>query len=213
MIFDLDGTLVDTERESSEGLARYVARLGITLDEADRAFVIGRSWNEIHRRMRERFGLVVSMAELIAGSACEREQVLSRGVRVLPGAKALVARLDGRVPLGMVSGSSRRELEFSLAKSGLAPAFPVTVAAEDCSEGKPSPEGYQHCARLLGVTAGECLVFEDSAPGIAAAKAAGMTCVAVRVANFAGHDQSHADVSLDTLEAADDAFLAGLGIP
>src|SRR5688572_7650475 len=88
VLFDLDGTLVDSERESAEAMARVLERdAGLPVTEEHRTFVVGHSWNEIYVRLRQDFGaaLVWSQEELVSRSAREREHVIAeRGLTVLP---------------------------------------------------------------------------------------------------------------------------------
>jgi beta-phosphoglucomutase len=86
-----------------------------------------------------------------------------------------------RVPVAVVSGAARVEIEPVLDAAGLRDAVSVVVSADDVAEGKPAPEGHLQALELLdnGVQPGEVLVFEDTEAGIAAAKAAGMRCVAL----------------------------------
>jgi len=86
-----------------------------------------------------------------------------------------------RVPVAIVSGASRSEIEPVLEAAGLAALVGTVVAEEDASRGKPDPAGYLRALELIGndLSASDVLVFEDSEAGIAAAKAAGMRCVAV----------------------------------
>jgi HAD superfamily hydrolase (TIGR01509 family) len=212
VLFDLDGTLVDTERESAEALRRVLARRGVPLSQAEMDFVIGHSWLQIAELLRQHHGAAVPpLPELIEASAAEREDVLAeRGVTILPGARTVPRRLAERSRLAIVSGSSRREARAALAAAGLTDLFGVVLAAEDYSPGKPDPRGYLLAAERLGARPAECLVIEDSAAGVAAGRAAGMRVVAVRCGNFAGQDQSAADVIVETLEAIDDALLERL---
>jgi beta-phosphoglucomutase-like phosphatase (HAD superfamily) len=83
------------------------------------------------------------------------------------------------VPVAVVSGALRAEVEPVLEAAGIAGAIRVTVTADDVRLGKPDPEGYLRAAELLGVAASEATAFEDTEAGIAAAKAAGMRCVGV----------------------------------
>src|SRR5438876_7092810 len=110
VLFDLDGTLVDSERESAEAMARVLARhLGLVVTQAQRDFVIGHSWNEIHAQLRREHGpaLTWDMHELIRRAAAERVDVIAEiGMTVMPGAVAAVGRLGGRYPLALVTGSS-----------------------------------------------------------------------------------------------------------
>jgi beta-phosphoglucomutase len=86
-----------------------------------------------------------------------------------------------RVPVAVVSGAARAEIEPVLEAAGLSGHVRVIVAAEDVPNGKPAPDGYLRALELLdaGLVASDVLVFEDAEAGIAAAKAAGMRCIAV----------------------------------
>jgi sugar-phosphatase len=202
VLFDLDGTLVDSERESAEAMARALRReRGVVVDQVDRDFIVGRSWVEIHRHLAARYpALGWTRDQLIARTAATRVEVFAEvGLTILPGAVEAVRRL-AHLPLAIVTGSSREEAGQALAALGLADAFRVVLASEDVPRSKPEPDGYAAAAAHLAVAPGECLVLEDSAHGIAAARAAGARVVAVRAGNFAGHDQSAAHHIVDTLD-------------
>src|SRR3954451_23148325 len=87
----------------------------------------------------------------------------------------------GRVPVAVVSGAARSEIEPVLEAAGLGDAFATIVPAEDVANGKPDPAGYLRALELLDgeIAAREVVVLEDTEPGVAAAKAAGMRVVAV----------------------------------
>ncbi len=92
----------------------------------------------------------------------------------------LVRLLDARgVPLGIVTGAQRADVEYVLSRSPLAGVFDAVVTEEDVGNGKPHPEGFLTGAAALGVNPEHILVFEDSVPGVRAAKQAGMSCIAV----------------------------------
>ena len=201
-LFDLDGTLVDSERQSGEAMARaLLAGQGIAIEQADRDFVVGRSWMAIYERLTERYPqLAWSREELIARTAMMREEVFAEhGVPVLPGARELIARTRHQ-PRAVVTGSSRVEVTQVLPLISEHAVFDVIVASEDVARSKPSPDGYLSAIQQLGVLAHECLVLEDSVAGIAAGRAAGCLVVAVRAGNFAGWDQSGAHRIIETLE-------------
>jgi sugar-phosphatase len=110
-------------------------------------------------------------------------------MRLVPGAVDFVeaAALDG-YQLAIVSGALRREIALVLDLAGLAPHFAEIVAAEDVSACKPDPQGLNRARQALGLAAGRCVVIEDSLPGLAAARAAGLRCAMLST--------SHAEDSL-----------------
>jgi haloacid dehalogenase superfamily, subfamily IA, variant 3 with third motif having DD or ED len=211
VLFDLDGTLVDTERENVESVVLAARRWRVELDADMRGFIVGHSWNEIHARIQREYGLKVEMGILIAAAVEEKRTLFAaQGYQALPGALALVRRLCQRTALAVVSGSSRVEVRETVAGIGLTDCFQHLLGAEDYSQGKPHPEPYQTAMRLLGVAPQACIVIEDAEPGILAGKAAKAHVIAVRRGNFMGYDQSAADVVVETLEQVGDDLLEKL---
>ena len=86
---------------------------------------------------------------------------------------------DNEIPLGIVTGAQRDDVLAVLAGSPAGGSFDVLIAEEDVRNGKPHPEGFLTAARLLNRLPGDVLVFEDSVPGVQAALAAGMHCLAI----------------------------------
>jgi beta-phosphoglucomutase len=94
-------------------------------------------------------------------------------------ARQAVREAAEHVVVAIVSGSARREIEPVVAAAGLSSSIAELVAAEDVEHGKPAPDGYLQMLELLGLEPGEAVALEDSEVGIAAAKAAGLSCYAV----------------------------------
>lgn len=208
VLFDLDGTLVDSERLNVRSVDRVMTRYGRSLTDDERAFIIGHGWNEIGKKLEERGALPVPLADLMHASAKERAAIVAaEGETILPGAVAAVrlARKLGRVAI--VSGSSRGEIVNCLDHLELHDAVELFIGAEDVTAGKPSPEGFLKAAAALDVAPHWCIVFEDSSAGLRAARAAGMYGVGIAAGNFANQDQSAAFEHLASLDAVDEAWL------
>ncbi len=199
ILFDLDGTLIDSERETAEAMARALERrAGIVIEQYDRDFIIGRSWVAIYDSLRARYPqLAWSRAETIAHVADARAEVIAeQGLTVLPGVRDVLA-WTATLPRALVTGSSRLEVTQVLPHLGA--HFDVIVAAEDVARSKPAPDGYVKAIGALTLSPRECLVIEDSEAGITAGRDAGCVVLAVRAGNFGGWKQDHAHLVVDTL--------------
>src|SRR5262249_9961732 len=193
VLFDLDGTLADTERQNADAVARVLQRAGRPLSDEERAFVIGHGWHEIYHHLVTNGGITTGYEELMHAAGVERVRIVeAEGLDVLPGAGDTVRRWSSRYASAVVSGSSRAEVEAVLRKLDVLGCFPWFLGAEDTARGKPFPDGYLLAATRLAVAPADCLVLEDSTAGIRAARAAGMKEIGVRAGNFAQQPQDEA---------------------
>lgn len=183
ILFDLDGTLVDTEPAAAKAVGACLASWGIALRPGDAAYVTGRTWKTaveyFAERVRFPFPLDVVEAKLLEAYRAE----LVRELRVVPGAAEAVRRLAPHYRLGLVSGSRRAEILWALGELGISELFEVILGAEDYPRSKPEPDGYLSAMRHFGREGSQCLVFEDSAAGIESARGASAWVVAVTCTN------------------------------
>lgn len=187
VLFDFDGVLVDSEPLHYRALRDALAPEGIVVDEGSyaREYLAYDDRGAI-RLALERHGLASDRerVERVARRKAELFERLMPEIAFFPGVKELVRALAREVPLAIVSGALSVEIEALLSAGGLREPFSAVVGADQVRSGKPAPEPYLTAmARLAplapGLRAGQCLVFEDSMPGIASGLAAGMKVVAV----------------------------------
>lgn len=201
VIFDMDGLLLDTETLWHAAETDLFARHGGEFTWDDKMAVIGTSYDFTATYFADRLdlprergpALVTEMLELM-------HERVRRAVDARPGAVELVARLrdlDG-VALGLASNSPRYLVDDALATAGMSDVFEVIVTSDDVEHAKPAPDIYLLACARLGVAPAEALALEDSASGIAAAKAAGLTVIGVP--QYAETDASAADRVVDSLE-------------
>jgi beta-phosphoglucomutase len=187
VIFDFDGVLVNSEPLHFRALREALAGEGIAITEEEyqREYVAYDDRGSI-RIALERHGRPVSPEHVraVAGVKAEAFEVLMAEVPFYPGARELVRGLAAEMPVAIASGARRAEIERILRAAGLRDAFAAVVGADDVSRTKPDPEPYlaafeRIAPRAPGLLPAECLVFEDTIPGIAAARAAGMKVIGV----------------------------------
>ena len=177
LLFDFNGTLSDDEGIQCAIFRELFAEQGRPLREREYfAELAGRSDPEIVERW-------LGAGHPAAAEVLERRVELFReragdGSTVPPHVREAVLRAVGRSRLAVVSGAMRSEIDLVLEAAGL-DVFELIVSAEDVTRGKPDPEGYLLALRRLRLQAGDAVAIEDAPPGIAAAKAAGLSCVAV----------------------------------
>jgi beta-phosphoglucomutase len=178
VIFDFNGTLSDDEPILYRIYAELFAEHGRPLSERDYYDrLAGHSDPEIIRRW---LGDDHPEVERLVAERVDRYRAaVSDGSTIGPGVRELVRYAAERVPVAIVSGAARAEIEPVVAAAGLAPLFRAIVSADDVADGKPDPEGYLRALELLGegIRPDQVLVFEDTEAGVASAKSAGMRCV------------------------------------
>lgn len=181
VVFDLDGTLVDSEPNYYEAGRRVLGRHGVPdFTWEDHAGFLGVGTRETLRTLRERYGLAAPVEELLAEKNAEYVRLARAATEPYPQMRKFAEMLYAAgCPTAVASGSSRVAIEAVLPAAGLAGLFTVLVAAEEVARGKPEPDVFLEAARRLGVRPEDCAVVEDAPPGWEAARRAGMRCVAV----------------------------------
>ncbi|MFF8730595.1 HAD family hydrolase [Streptomyces sp. NPDC015171] len=181
VIFDLDGTLVDSEPNYYEASREILAEHGVPgFSWADHEHYVGISTQETVTSWRERYGLRVPAAELLAAVNRRYLELARTSTRAYPEMRAFVELLAAaNVPMAVASGSSPEAIEAILTGTGLGTFLHTVVSADEVPRSKPAPDVFLEAARRLGAAPADCVVLEDAAPGAAAAHAAGMRCIAV----------------------------------
>ena len=200
LLFDLDGTLIDSEQFHLRCWNQILADAGIELDMND--------WTENYsgvpmptnaKRLIEKYNLTSSHEELVR----KREDVtLTRlqtvDINLMPFAIETLEFFKERgLKIALGTGSARPDVEVIFERNGLGKYFDVTITRTEVNESKPHPESYELCCRKLGLAPDECIAFEDTLNGVKSAKAAKLVCYAI---------QNRA-IEHEKLKAADKIFL------
>ncbi|MET8311891.1 HAD family phosphatase [Micromonospora sp. NPDC005173] len=208
MLFDMDGTLVDSEKLWDVALQELARDYGGELSIAARRSIVGTSMADSMRILHDDLGQPERDPELSAAWINTRILELFRtGLQWRPGALALLRAVRAAdIPTALVTSSGRPLVEIALDTLGR-DSFDAVVCGDEVVAAKPHPEPYLTAARLLGVPIGRCVAIEDSPTGVASALAAGAAVLAVPVEALpvmAGVRQ------LESLTGADLELLAAL---
>ncbi|MEX0703123.1 MAG: HAD family phosphatase [Planctomycetales bacterium] len=189
VVFDLDGLMFNTEDVFNQAGRELLRRRGREMSEQLLSAMMGRRAPEAFAILIETLGLQETVDELMAESDAIFHAMLHERIAPMPGLFELLAVIDKRgLPKGVATSSGRSYLHDVLGRFDLLQRFPLTLAAEDVTHGKPHPEIYLTAARRLGVEPAEMLVLEDSEAGTKAAAAAGAVAVSVPHVHSVAHD-------------------------
>ena len=180
IIFDMDGVIIDSEPRHERAFMDVFEQMGYGqthgiqfekyLGRSDRAV-----WVDFIAQHNPKW----TLDELTAWKQNHVIEIIRREQPIFDGLPELVAQLAPRYRLAVASGSVHPVIDEVLAMKSLRRFFPVVVSVQDVTNGKPAPDIFLHAADLLGVAPTACCVIEDSAAGVTAARAAGMTAIAI----------------------------------
>jgi HAD superfamily hydrolase (TIGR01509 family) len=182
VVFDMDGTLVDSEGHYCRAYIHAVEHFGGALTpDAYCARFAGQSDKVIDQLLHIELEGAVEVATIRATRYAEYARLRATlGVPLLPGALELLDHLATiRLPLAVASAAERRDIETNLALADIRPRFAALASGEEVPHTKPAPDVYLLAAQRLGVDPARCLAFEDTNSGARAALAAGMTTIMV----------------------------------
>jgi HAD superfamily hydrolase (TIGR01509 family) len=214
VIFDMDGLMVDSEGAQRTAMNSALAPSGVSIGEAEWRGMIGRRAREILADLREQHGITAGVEELLDAKDRAYRAAIRSHVTPMPGLYELVEKCKGAgVAMAVASSSGIEDVRAVVQALRLEDAFSILVSGDDVSRGKPDPEIFLVTARRMKVEPRYCVVLEDTAHGVQAARRAGMMCVAVPNSFTEGQDFSRAGMVVASLLDLDIPALEALNMP
>jgi beta-phosphoglucomutase len=205
VLFDFDGVIVDSERLHWAAFNQVISE-PVSWEDYIQT-LIGFDDRDAFKYLFPTIG-TDELAEMIVQKAAAFQELLADGgAAALPGAVELIKHLSGNIPIAICSGALKEDILPIIGKLGVADAFDTIVTAEDTPRSKPDPAPYRLTMQKLGITDG--LVIEDTPAGIASAKGAGLTVLAV-TNSYEEEFLTQADAVIDSLEGLTLEKLNGL---
>ena len=179
LIFDFDGTLADTMPAHYVAWRTTLAKYGLEFSE-NRFYALGGwpSWKIIEMLAREK-----NVSLDVMAISHEKEEEFLKSLHLIEPIEFVANEVRSnrdKLKMAVATGAIRPVLDLGLVQIGMADVFPVLVTAEEVEHHKPAPDVFLEAARRLGVSPAACRVYEDSDPGVEAARRAGMSCVDIR---------------------------------
>ncbi|MCE4223032.1 HAD family hydrolase [Methylobacterium sp. C25] len=195
VIFDCDGVLVDSEPLSLSTLTAGLNRIGVDIDtDSVRRLFAGTSMTSIMEHIARDYPTVNVPEGFVDAVKTETLGVFNRELQAMAGVAQAIQALD--IPICVASSSDPVRLRHSLTLTGLLPLFGGHLFSSAMVErGKPFPDLFLHAAAEMGVRPDDCLVIEDSVPGVTAARAAGMRVLGFTGGGHWGHDRTGRDLA------------------
>ena len=181
MIFDMDGLMLDTEPLAARAWGNAATALGVEFDMTLALAMVGRNFADCAAMVRAHYGAGYPVDALLGRWHAAYDEIVEReGVSTKPGVRELLDWLESRkIPRAVATSTRRERARAKLIRTALFPRFDELVGGDEVARGKPAPDIYVEAARRLRVNASDCVVLEDSEPGVRGALAAGMTPIMV----------------------------------
>jgi beta-phosphoglucomutase family hydrolase len=197
VIFDMDGVIIDSEPIHSKVEKRLFEDLGLAISDDEHHSFVGTTSRWMWSYIKDKYKLDQSIEELVQMEAASYigHLLSQKDEKPIPGVVDLIQELHGNnVRLAVASSASVRNIEIVLKMFNVEKYFEARISGDEVRNGKPAPDVFLHCAKILGLRPEECVVIEDSKNGVEAAKAAGMRCIGFKNPNSGEQDLSAADM-------------------
>lgn len=204
VIYDVDGTLIDSEPLHNRAWDEALTARGSSLESLSNSFIAkmpGKKPLVIADSMVKELQLDVTAEQLLSNKTDAYLRLIKSHLRALPGAISSITRCKEQgLLLAIGTSIDRKLLDVILKQLRIAEHFDVIVTGDDVQKGKPHPEIYLTVLKKLGLSPNEAVVFEDSDSGIRAAKAAGIWCVAVSPSSERANEHPLADATISSFD-------------
>ncbi len=210
LFFDLDGTIIDTEPVAAATGKELLAAMGIQLTQEDARLVSGRTWHSALTLLYARHTFPQPFDTTFHSIRDVYRARIESNLVVVPGSIEAIQELSKTYKMACVSGSRRSEITWALEHIDVMRHFSFILGCEDYTESKPNPESYLLALNRAQCTAQDAIVFEDSAPGIAAGIAAGIQVVCITSTNHFGQDTQSAHLHVPDFRSVTPQLLASL---
>lgn len=208
ILYDVDGLMIDSERLGMKIAKQVMKTYRFNLSKKETLSFIGVTDEKFYKDLFKSKELNLNVKDAVKQHFEIYEKQLQT-VKVFSGVLESVKRLKPKFKLGVVSGSTRYQVNTILKRIGIDKYFDLVLTCEDYKNSKPNPEPYLLAAHKLKIQPKECIVLEDAPTGIKSAKEAGMSVIAVSIGNIGKFDLSNAakivktldDVTLDLIKA------------
>ena len=216
VLFDMDGTLVDSEGAHWQAWVRVLRRHGVELDETTyRTHHAGMPTLDNAIDVQRRWRLSATVDELVQAKTDETRAHLAReGYPLQPATRATLDWCQAHgLRCAVVTGASQEAIHTVLGPHGLLDRFDTLIGLDDVARNKPHPDCYQLALTRFGLLPEEAVAFEDSQHGLAAAVAAGVPAIAIPTPISAEHDFRRATAICPDLVAATDWLVRHRSLP